>query len=116
MKFDSLSSLYCYLYDCELYLDLLAFSSASGYCDRFADDRGDICEYIDESNTHVVRPTGIHGDRGGRSSGSVNGDPFVAKRGDRGKDIDKGNRTWPYPPILIGLTMLIGCGIPLHGK
>ena len=33
----------------------------------YADDRGDICEYIDESITHVVRPTCIHGDRGGRS-------------------------------------------------
>ncbi|GKC90937.1 hypothetical protein Tco_1151586 [Tanacetum coccineum] len=41
--------------------------SASGNGDRFADDRGDIGEYTDEGNRHVVRPRGIHGGRGGCS-------------------------------------------------
>ena len=49
---------------------------------------------------HVVRPRGIHGGRGGRSSGSGNGDLFLDKWGYRGQDINKGNRTWAYPPIL----------------
>ncbi|GKC67084.1 hypothetical protein Tco_1099682, partial [Tanacetum coccineum] len=67
-------------------------SSAAGNGDRFADDRGDICEYIDEGNRHVVRPRGIHGGRGGRSSGYGNGDQFVDDRVDIGQNIDEGNR------------------------
>ncbi|GJX61401.1 hypothetical protein Tco_0294301 [Tanacetum coccineum] len=33
-------------------------SSASGNGDRFTDDQGDIGEYTDEGNRHVVRPRG----------------------------------------------------------
>nr|GFA30451.1 hypothetical protein [Tanacetum cinerariifolium] len=39
-------------------------SSASGNGDRFADDRGDIGEYTDEGNRHVVRPRDDRGDIG----------------------------------------------------
>ncbi|GJU49880.1 hypothetical protein Tco_1219435 [Tanacetum coccineum] len=67
-------------------------SSAAGNGDRFADDRGDICEYIDEGNRHVVRQRGIHGGRGGRSSVAGNGDRFADDRGDIGEYIDEGNR------------------------
>ncbi|GKE33042.1 hypothetical protein Tco_1452364 [Tanacetum coccineum] len=67
-------------------------SSAAGNGDRFADDRRDIGEYIDEGNRHVVRQRGIHGGRGGRSSVAGNGDQFADDRGDIGEYIDQGNR------------------------
>ncbi|GKC05601.1 hypothetical protein Tco_0997211 [Tanacetum coccineum] len=40
-----------------------------------------------EGNRRVVRPRGIHGGRGGLSSGSGNGDPFA---GDHAKDLEEG--------------------------
>ncbi|GJX23255.1 probable leucine-rich repeat receptor-like serine/threonine-protein kinase [Tanacetum coccineum] len=49
-------------------------SGAASNGDRFADDQGDIGEYIDKGNRHLVRPRGIHGGRGGSSSGYGNGD------------------------------------------
>ncbi|GKB05495.1 hypothetical protein Tco_0833690 [Tanacetum coccineum] len=67
-------------------------SSAAGNGDRFADDRGDIGEYIDDENRHVVRPRGIHGGRGGRSSAAGNGDRFADDQGDVDEYIDEGNR------------------------
>nr|GEX79657.1 hypothetical protein [Tanacetum cinerariifolium] len=84
-------------------------SSAAGNGDWFADDRGDIGEYIDEGNRHVVRPRFIHSGRGGRSSGYGNGDQFVEDQ--RFSDVMRECRL-----EAACRANEAGCGIPMHGK
>ncbi|GJQ89265.1 reverse transcriptase domain-containing protein [Tanacetum coccineum] len=60
-------------------------SSAASNGDQFADDQGDIGEYIDKGNRHVVRPRSIHGGRGGSSSGYGNGDQSIFGRSATGE-------------------------------